>query len=253
MHPSPIHVTGRASRSATAWRRRTGIGADVAWLYRESGAKGLIVGSSGNISGRTSDGMLITPSGADPAIAPALVRVTLDGDAANGGTPSSEWAMHAAIYRTNPDAAFIVHTHADACTALACLGSDLPAFHYMVVQFGGHDVRCAPYVTFGTLALAEAAAQAINGRTACLLANHGMIVCGATAAQALSRAILLETLCRQYLLALSAGTPRLLNDQEMINAQERFKTYGPATPSSRSPSSLSSPSSSPPSMSFPEA
>ena len=58
--------------------------------------------------------------------------------------------MHAAVYRECPEAAFVVHTHADACTALACLGSGLPAFHYMVVQFGGTDVRCAPYVTFGT-------------------------------------------------------------------------------------------------------
>ena len=226
MNPPSDHAPAHANRSATA------VGDDVAWLYRESGTRGLIVGSSGNISGRTPDGMLITPSGADPTGEPALVQVTLDGDAPSGGTPSSEWAMHAAIYRTHQDTAFIVHTHADACTALACLGSALPAFHYMVVQFGGHDVRCAPYVTFGTPALANAAAQAITGRTACLLANHGMIVCGANAAQALSRAILLETLCRQYLMTLSAGTPRLLTDQEMIDAQERFKTYGPVvTPS----------------------
>jgi L-fuculose-phosphate aldolase len=201
---------------------------EVGRLYREAGARGLIVGSSGNVSGRTPDGMLITPSGADPAGDPALVAVTLSGEALNGGTPSTEWAMHAAIYRVCPEAAFIVHTHADASTALACLGSPLPAFHYMVVQFGGPDVRCAPYVTFGTPALAEAAAEAIRERSACLLANHGMIVCGATASQALSRAVLLETLCRQYLLALSAGSPRLLSDQEMLDAQERFKTYGPA-------------------------
>jgi L-fuculose-phosphate aldolase len=205
---------------------------DVAWLYREAGTQGLIVGSSGNVSGRTPDGMLITPSGADPTAAPTLVRVTLKGDAPDGGTPSSEWAMHAAIYRICPDAAFIVHTHADASTALACLGSGLPAFHYMVVQFGGADVRCAPYVTFGTQDLAVAAAEAIKDRTACLLANHGMIVCASTAAQALNRAVLLETLCRQYLLALSAGTPRLLTAQDMRAAQERFKTYGPP-PSSR--------------------
>ena len=205
---------------------------DVAWLYREAGKRGLIVGSSGNVSGRTRDGMVITPSGGDPEAAPDPVLVSLDGTVRDGGTPSSEWAMHAAVYGVCAEAAFVVHTHADACTALACLGTKLPAFHYMVVQFGGTDVRCAPYVTFGTTALAEAAAEAMRGRSACLLANHGMIVCAATAAQALSRATLLETLCRQYLLALSAGTPRLLTEQEMLDAQERFKTYGPSRQSS---------------------
>ncbi|MDR3532718.1 MAG: class II aldolase/adducin family protein [Rhodopila sp.] len=202
---------------------------EVSWLYKEAAARGLIVGSSGNVSARTPDGMVITPSGGDPETVTAaeLAAVTLDGVALNAATPSSEWAMHAAVYRVCPEAAFVVHTHADACTALACLNQALPAFHYMVVQFGGVDVRCAPYVTFGTPALAEHAAEAIRGRSACLLANHGMIVSAGTAAAALSRAVLLETLCRQYLLALSAGKPRLLTAQEMLDAQERFKTYGP--------------------------
>jgi L-fuculose-phosphate aldolase len=203
---------------------------DVAWLYQACAANGLIVGSSGNVSARTqSGGMVITPSGGDPQTVTAadLAGVGPDGVALDGATPSSEWAMHAAVYQTCPQAAFIVHTHADAATALACLGSGLPAFHYMVVQFGGPDVRCAAYETFGTPALAAAAAAAISGRSACLLANHGMIVCAATAQQALSRAILLETLCRQYLLALSAGIPRLLTAQQMVDAQARFRTYGP--------------------------
>jgi L-fuculose-phosphate aldolase len=203
---------------------------EVAWLYKQAAARGLIAGSSGNVSGRTPDGMMITPSGCDPETVTAteLVRVAMDGTVQGAGTPSSEWAMHAAVYQECDDATFVVHTHADACTALACLGSALPAFHYMIVQFGGADVRCAPYVTFGTPDLATHAAEAIRGRNACLLANHGMIVCAATAAQALSRAVLLETLCRQYLLALSAGVPRLLTQQEMLDAQERFRTYGPA-------------------------
>ena len=201
----------------------------VVRLYRTLGDRGLIVGSSGNVSARSPEGMVITPSGGDPGTVASvdLAVVTLDGVALEEMTPSSEWAMHAAVYRACPDAAFIVHTHADACTALACLGSGLPAFHYMVGQFGGVDVRCSPYVTFGTPALADHAAEAIRGRSACLLGNHGMIVCGSSAEQALSRAVLLETLCRQYLLSLSAGTPRLLTAQEMLDAQERFKTYGP--------------------------
>ena len=216
---------------------------DVAWLYKQAGARGLIAGSSGNVSGRTQDGssMVITPSGGDPDTVTALVRMCMTGEVRDSGTPSSEWAMHAAIYRVCPEAAFIVHTHADACTALACLGSGLPAFHYMVGQFGGTDISCAPYVTFGTQALADAAAEAIRGRTACLLANHGMIVCASTAQQALANAVLLETLCRQYLLALSAGTPKLLTKQQMLDAQERFKTYGPR----RHPNVSSDPSESP--------
>jgi L-fuculose-phosphate aldolase len=209
------------------------IGNQVAWLYRSLGECGLIVGSSGNVSARTPEGMLITPSGGDPASVKSadLACVTLDGTGvdrtASAATPSSEWALHAAVYRTCAGAAFVAHTHSDACTALACLNQPLPAFHYMVLQFGGDDVRCAPYVTFGTQTLADLAAVAIQERTACLLANHGMIVSGHTAVQALSRSLLLETLCRQYLLACSAGTPRLLTPEEMQAARERFKTYGP--------------------------
>lgn len=215
---------------------------EVAWLYRTLGQRGLIVGSSGNVSARAPGGMVITPSGCDPDALTAadLAAISMDGvarEAANpaSANPSSEWALHAAVYRACPDAAFVVHTHADASTALACLGSDLPAFHYLVVQFGGNEVRCAPYVTFGTPALAEVAATAISGRTACLLANHGMVVCAGTAKAALDRAVLLETLCRQYLLALSAGQPRLLTATEMADAQERFKKYGPRPWTSRPP------------------
>jgi L-fuculose-phosphate aldolase len=199
-------------------------------LYGELGERGLIVGSSGNVSMRVKEGMAITPSGASPGRKRRLdmAHVALDGTALNDAMPSSEWAMHAAIYQTHGDAKCIVHTHADSCTALACLNLGLPAFHYMVVQFGGEDVRCAPYVTFGTPELAAVAAEAIRDRSACLLANHGMITYGRNADEALARAALLESLCRQYLLALSAGTPRLLTSDEMAAAKQRFKTYGPA-------------------------
>ncbi len=108
----------------------------------------------------------------------------------------------------------------------------------MVANFGGEDVRCAPYVTFGTPELARLAVKALAGRTACLLANHGMIVHAATADAALTSAVVLETLCRQYLLARSAGSVRLLTEAEMRAAQERYQTYGqPAavTPPARSP------------------
>lgn len=200
----------------------------VADLYQELGQCGLILGSSGNVSLRAGDSMVITPSGGAPERVRArdMVVMTLDGDAPGDPTPSSEWPMHAAIYRTTPEAGCIVHTHADACTALACLQEPLPAFHYMVLQFGGATVPCAPYVTFGTPALADYAAKAIEGHSACLLANHGMIVHGRDPAQALDRARLLESLCRQYLMARAAGTPRLLTQDELVAARERFRSYG---------------------------
>ena len=198
-------------------------------LYRELAQRGMNPGSSGNVSARTPDGMLITPSGCSAATLreAALVPMSLDGTVQGDATPSSEWSMHAAIYRAYPEAAWQVHTHADACTALACLNEGLPGFHYMVTRFGGDGVRCAPYVTFGTPDLALRAVTALQGRTACLLANHGMIVHGRDAGDALAGAVLLETLCRQYLLARAAGAVRLLTAEEMQAAHEQFKTYGP--------------------------
>jgi L-fuculose-phosphate aldolase len=200
-------------------------------LYRELARRGMNTGSSGNVSARAPDGMLITPSGCSAATLreAALVPMSLDGAVRGESTPSSEWSMHAAIYQAYPAAAWQVHTHADACTALACLNERLPAFHYMVTRFGGDDVRCAPYVTFGTPDLARLAVTALQGRTACLLANHGMIVHGRSADDALAAAVLLETLCRQYLIARAAGAVRLLTADEMQAAHERFKTYGPAS------------------------
>jgi L-fuculose-phosphate aldolase len=203
---------------------------EVAEVYRDLGRLGLNTGSTGNVSARTRHGMLITQTGAtaETVNPDSLIAMALDGTirkpAGNAG-PSSEWAMHAAIYAADPSAQAIVHTHADACTALACLNEGLPAFHYMIASFGGEDVRCAPYVTFGTPELAALASEALAGRSACLLANHGMIVHAASPRQALGAALRLETLCRQYLLARSAGTPRLLTEAEMAAAMRRFETY----------------------------
>lgn len=203
----------------------------LAGLYGALGRHGLIAGSSGNVSLRLAEGMLITPSGGSPETTSpgALVPVRFDGGmlpgAQPGAVPSSEWHMHASIYGGRAEAQCIVHAHSDACTALACLGERLPPFHYMIANFGGDDVRCAPYVTFGTPALAAAAMRALEGRSACLLANHGMVVQAGSAAGALRSALLLESLARQYLLARAAGPLRLLTDAEMRDAHLRFRSY----------------------------
>jgi L-fuculose-phosphate aldolase len=198
---------------------------EIAALYREVGARGLNVGSSGNVSARFGAGMLITPSGiAGGHVTPeCLVEIDFAGAGESGA--SSEWQMHAEIYRAAPEAMVILHTHSDHATALACLNLPLPPFHYDVVGFGGDDVRVAPYTVFGSPELAHAAAAAISGRTACLLANHGMICHGRDAAGALLTALRLEALARQYLLARAAGTPRLLNQAEIEAARARYRSY----------------------------
>jgi L-fuculose-phosphate aldolase len=196
--------------------------------YRALDSSGLMHGSAGNVSARVGDTMLITPSGIDTArlTAEGLVAMSLDGRVQGAGLPSSEWRMHAGVYLRHPQAQAIVHTHADACVALACLRRDLPAFHYMVAGFGGDDVRCAAYAPFGSQRLAGLAADALEARTACLLANHGMLARGATVMAAVAATRRLETLCRQYLLALQAGEPVLLDADELREVHGRYAHYG---------------------------
>ncbi len=203
----------------------------VAALYRAVAGHGLITGSAGNVSARAPGGMAITATGiAGSAVgARDVVAVTLDGAWRGGRAPSSEWRMHAEIYRAFPQAGVIVHTHSDAATALSCLGRPLPAFHYDVAGFGGDDVRVAPYALFGSAELAGHAVAALEGRSACLLANHGMICYAADAASALLAALRLETLARQYLLALAAGRPRMLDAAAMAEVRARYARYGQQT------------------------
>jgi len=202
---------------------------------REMNALGINRGKSGNVSARWRDagfdGYLVTPTGMPyAAMAPDdVVAMPLDGEAeAARGTrlPSSEWRFHRDIYRARPDAGAIVHTHSPFATALACMHRGIPAFHYMVAMAGGKDIKCAPYATFGTQQLSDHAVSALEGRNACLLANHGMIAIGAAAAAALFLAAEVETLAEMYWRALSIGSPVLLTDAEMDIVVAKFRTYG---------------------------
>jgi L-fuculose-phosphate aldolase len=192
-------------------------------------AAGMVPNKSGNVSVRTADGCLITPAGtAYRDLQPAdLVALTLDeAPSADARRPSSEWRMHAAIYRARPDVQAIVHTHSPHATALACAGRGIPPFHYMIALAGG-DIRCMPYATFGTAELAQSAVRGLVGRRACLLANHGVMAVGTTLARAHAVAIEVENLAREYLLLLGAGLePRSLDDAEIERVIGRFTGYG---------------------------
>lgn len=194
-------------------------------------AEGLNQGTSGNLSCRDGDGMLITPSGVpcDAMTPEDIVRIAGDGSWQGGTKPSSEWRMHLDIYRSRAEAGAVVHVHSPHATALATLRRGVPAFHYMVAVAGGKDIRCAEYATFGTQALSEAMLRALDGRRACLLANHGQIAFGPDTGRALWLVGEVEALCRQYILARSVCEPVLLDDAEMARVLHRFRDYGQRT------------------------
>ena len=200
----------------------------LAQQYRYVAALGLNALASGNVSCRLgADAMLISAGGATPeTIAPdTVVRTTLDGTWEGDRQPSSEWRMHAAIYQQHPTAGAVVHTHSDYCVAVASHNQPLPGFHYLVGTFGGNDVPCVPYATFGTEQLARSASNALTDRTACLLGNHGMICRGGDLASAVELAHRLEIMCRQYVLARHLGEPDVLDDAQW---QEFFSRAGEA-------------------------
>jgi L-fuculose-phosphate aldolase len=196
---------------------------------RELTRRGLTHGTSGNVSlRRETEDFFISPTGmAYEALEPEdIPLMSLDGRWYGRRRPSSEWRFHRDIFSSRSDVAAIVHTHSRFATALACNGRGIPAFHYMVAVAGGADIRCAPYRTFGTQALSDAAIAALEGRRACLLANHGLIAVGANLPAALSLAGEVENLAAQYCAALDIGEPRILDEAEMSSIIEKFRHYG---------------------------
>jgi L-fuculose-phosphate aldolase len=197
-------------------------------VYRRLDQEGLIFLAAGNISVRSGEGMLISPAGASArTITPAsFVQARFDGGYDGDRRPSSEWSMHADIYRAYGEARAIVHTHSDYCVALAATNEALPPFHYMVAAFGGTDVKCVPYVTYASPELGRAAVAALAGRSACLLGNHGMFCHAPTLEKAFAAALRLEILCRQYICARQAGLVKMLSEEQMAVAVARYKSYG---------------------------
>ena len=196
---------------------------------RELTRRGLTHGTSGNVSVRCgARRFFVSPSGMDYEALQAddVPLMDLDGRWFGRCRPSSEWRFHRDILESRPDVGAIVHTHSPRATALACTGRGIPAFHYMIAVAGGRDIRCAPYCTFGTQELSDAALTALKDRKACLLANHGVIATGADLAIAVALAGEIENLAQQYCAALTLGEVRILDDAEMSRVIEKFRTYG---------------------------
>ncbi len=203
--------------------------AAVAGASRRLASAGLVPGSAGNVSARAGELVAITPTGAAlGTLAPDQVTVVdLAGAVIDGAlAPSSELELHLAVHRRF-GAGAVGHTHAPYATALACVLEELPCVHYAMLELGG-AVRVAPYRTFGTPELAAGTLEALVGRTAALMANHGTLAFGADVEQALRRTELLEWACTLYWRAVSVGVPRTLDERQLADVTRvmRERDYG---------------------------
>jgi len=188
---------------------------------------GLNRGTAGNASVRCGEGLLITPSAlpVSEMTASNMVQMTLDGKVLQGGKPSSEWRFHCDILKARPEIGAVLHSHSPFATTLACLRREVPAVHYMIALAGGDSIRCMPYSLFGEQQLSDDALEALQGRKACLLGNHGMIALGVDLDDALVVAQEVEFLCEIYWRTLSLGEPKLLTAQQMHEVKAKFVEY----------------------------
>lgn len=231
------------------WRSEDAARAAIVDAARRMNPLGINTGRAGNVSMRWhrggADGLLVTPSALayEATTIDDLVWLPVDappGEDEGAGQPlrrdgsrqpSSEWRLHRDLYAVRGDAGAIVHAHPPFATTLACLPrihvEGIPAFHYMVAVAGGDDIRCAPYATFGTAALSRAARAALEGRRACLLAQHGLVALAGTLESALELAVEVEALARIYWQALQLGEPALLEAAAMASVHARFSGYRP--------------------------
>lgn len=202
---------------------------DLVATARRMSELGLTPGMSGNVSVRTSQGLLVTPSGMPYAsLTPDdAVELRTDGTARTGQrAPSTEWRLHRDILAARPDVEAIVHTHSLFCTTISTLRRPIPAIHYAIVTAGSDEIPCADYATFGSAELAVSAVRALGTGRACLLANHGMVALGASLADALRLAAEIETLASQYWHATQLGTPHVLDRDELLRVRARYAEYG---------------------------
>src|SRR3954447_26555879 len=206
----------------------------VAAAARALAAAGLVHGTAGNVSARAGEHVAITPTGAvlGEVEADDVCVVDLGGDVVDGRfAPTSEADMHLGVYERY-GAGAVVHTHAPVSTALSCvLEDELPCVHYEMLLLGG-PVRIAPYATFGTPELAATVLDALEGRSAALMANHGAIAQGADLDKAVDLSLLLEWACTVYWRAAAIGTPRVLDEaarQAVVDAAVA-RGYGTVRP-----------------------
>ena len=194
---------------------------------RELERLGLNSGTAGNISTKNDDTILITPSSV-PSIYLKKVSIVAikNGIIESNKNPSTEYRLHKDIYDVYPEISSVVHCHSPFAVAVACQAKPIPAFHYMIAAFGGDSIPCANYATFGTQELSDFVVGTLKGISACLIANHGQVAVGTSLKDAMRKALLVEDLCKQFLLSKALGSPTLLSQTEMQKVKDKFISYG---------------------------
>lgn len=189
---------------------------------------GINQGTSGNISVRCGDLILITPTSLayDRLVPDDIVELSFDGTSNGSKAPSTEWRFHLDIMRHRPDVNAIVHAHPTYCTILAIMNREIPPIHYMIAAAGGPNIRCAPYAIFGSDELARHAVLALESRKACLLQHHGLIAVESSLEKALWLAVEVEALARQYHGCLQIGEPPLLTEEQIADVMAKIDGYG---------------------------
>ena len=198
---------------------------------KKMSSSGLCPGTSGNVSiyDPETGYMALSPSGIDyfATLPEDVVIMDLHANIVDGSRkPSSEWALHTEFYKHKPNARAVVHTHSVYCTTFAVLGLPLQAVHYVIGDAGAREIPCAPYETFGTIELAQAAMKVCGESDAVLLGNHGIVVCGKSISSAFSLARNCEYIAQLQYQAMCIGNPNVISGAQMDEVMEKFKSYG---------------------------
>ena len=185
------------------------------------------IGSEGNVSYRQKNEIYITPSGIKTSnLEPKdISKVDLNGKVLNKKKPSSEILLHSCIYRNHKDIRAVVHSHSKWASILSCMRISIPSFHYMVAEFGGNNIKCSKYATFGTEKLSKYVNKVLYKRKGCLIANHGQVTIGHTLQEAVDLSIALEKLSEQFYYLWITKQTKLLSDKEMRKIVKLFEDY----------------------------
>ena len=200
---------------------------DIVHTSKKTLDQGLNCGSEGNVSVRKKDTIFITPSGIETATLneTLISEVDINGNVKNNKIPSSEILMHLYIYRNRPEISAIVHCHSMWASILSCSRKKIPSFHYMVAEFGGNDIKCAEYATFGTKKLAKNVLKVLKERNGCLISNHGQLTIANNLNNALDLAVSLEKLSKQYYFSSFLKSTKILSSKEMQKVLRLFENY----------------------------